>query len=111
VPRQFENRDPKLALQWQSEGRSPTTEIALPIETQRRNDGDEPYRGHYRLVIFLPDGSKPREICERITCTAQWVRPISAAIPAFRCGKSREMMLPQAGRFVPRMQKQRGIAP
>jgi len=66
VPRQFENRDLKLALQWQSEGRSPTTEIALPIETQRRSDGDEPYRGHYRLVIFLPDGSgKSREICER----------------------------------------------
>jgi hypothetical protein len=72
VPRQFENRDLKLALQWQSGRRSPTTEIVLPIETPPRSDHDEPYRCHYRLVIFLPDGSgKPSEICERVTCMAE----------------------------------------
>ena len=59
----FENSDLKLALQCQSEGRSPATEISLLIEMQRCGDHDEPYRGYHRPVILLPDGSgKPREI-------------------------------------------------
>ncbi len=68
----FENHDLKLALQWQSEEGHRTTAIALLIETRRGSDGDAPYRGHYRLVIFLAHGGgKPREIRGRVTCMAE----------------------------------------
>ena len=65
----FENRDLKLALQWQSKERSLPTEITLLIETRRGSDDDARYRGRYRLLIFLPEGTgKPREIRGRVTC-------------------------------------------